>query len=970
MKTVRLFLEEVTEELLYNIVHDNKLITYFTLRSKFKRKTGYQPMEFFGLGNETNCTLPEFLKKIPGLKTGFANVRTTRDDSDFTSENSSDEDGDTKGVYEIFNTTYLKDNGMFVSEYREELLIECCEIMKDDFADVSSCQDANGNTPLHLLAALPGVNYDCNTLLTYLLKAGVNPVAENEDGQTFLHIIFGRYRPRFICTGTVFTNERTNFPKWFLEDRMALLKLVSEKFSQLGITSLVKAQDNYGDTLLHECVSSRNVEKKLIEKLLKLGANVRLPNNNGEVPLHFTSNPSIFKILVKTEPALCRVRNDRDETPVLFNLKMSVNAVFAQTSASKELADQCSVDIKRDRNVTDAMEILENLTSILAENKLANETVWIPDVEGNIAIDVVLIAIRIASYSFSTTLQRRNELQSALVNLLDEMLFNANASDMQRQNKKGQSFLHVLLDMGDDCEHEISRTKHMCLCVQILLDCHIDVNATDSIGRTALDIVHKHLKKGLTLYQKFEKLLTENGAISLTQEMQNLRINDETRKLRMCPKRHLKKAEYLTDPDSDVSVVGKYRYSMQDPIGSGAFSTIFVAIKDENVSSSGNIECRAYALKRLEKAKINPQEIQREITTLLSISGKCENIIKYHESDEDDFFRFIVLDLMDGDLDEFLENDSVSKVPRDDPIILVQVIKQIVNGLAFLHENNLIHRDLKPGNILYTTDSSLHFKIADFGLTKNTSTSSSMTSTKGSGVAGTRCWMAPELVSLKTREHTQKSDIFSLGLVLHYLVTQGKHPFTKRKGERTHVIERKIEEMQMHLDTTLHPEAISFFQVLLAKDPLRRPPANSLNQHPFLWSEGKKIEFLKAVGDQREAEKPAEYRNSELEQCLQKTPIGIKVGQKSWNEAVEDLFEEMTKAWKQKNYRTDKVIDLIRFIRNAYAHRQERSAECQENLENNIFLRKYPSLVLDTFGVVQKLDFDEKRNNIRQALIL
>ena len=65
MKTVRLFLEEVTEELLYNIVHDNKLITYFTLRSKFKRKTGYEPMEFFGLGNETSCTLPELLKKIP-----------------------------------------------------------------------------------------------------------------------------------------------------------------------------------------------------------------------------------------------------------------------------------------------------------------------------------------------------------------------------------------------------------------------------------------------------------------------------------------------------------------------------------------------------------------------------------------------------------------------------------------------------------------------------------------------------------------------------------------------------------------------------------------------------------------------------------------------------------------------------------------------------------------------------------------
>ena len=922
-------------------------------------------------------------KENSGLKTGFANVRTTYDDSDFTSENSSDEDDDTKGVYEIFNTTYLKDNGMFVSEYREKLLIECCEIMKDDFVDVSSCQDANGNTPLHLVAALPGVNYDCNTLVKYLLEAGVNPVAENQHGQTFLHIVFGRYRPRFYWTGAVFTNERTNFPKWFVEDRMALLKLVSEKCSQLGITSLVKAQDNYGDTLLHECVSSRKVDKKLIEKLLKLGANVRSPNNNGEVPLHFTSNPSIFKIFVKTEPALCRVRNDRDETPVLFNLKMSVNAVFAQTSASKELADQCSVDIKKDRNVTDAVEILENLTSILAKNKLANETVWIPDVEGNIAIDVVLIAIRIASYSFSTTLQLRSELQSALVNLLDEMLFGANASDMQHQNKKGQSFLHVLLDMGDDCEHEISRTKHMCLCVQVLLDCHVDVNATDSIGRTALDIVHKHLKKGLTRYQKFAELLTKNGAITmqnfsrhsiLALDMFHLHIDEETRKLRSCPKRHLKAAEFLTDPDRKISIVGKYRYFSEDPIGAGAFSTIFVTIKDENVSSSGDIECRAYALKRLEKAKINRQEIQREITTLLSISGKCENIIKYHDCHEDDFFQFIFLDLMDGDLHEFVENEDVSSVLKKGPTVHVQVAKQIINGLAFLHDQKFIHRDIKPGNILYTADPSLHFKIADFGLTKNVSTFSTIISSRGNaaGMApGTRCWMAPELISMESKEHTQQSDIFSLGLVLHYLFTLGKHPFAKRWEERAHVIERNMEENRIDLNKTLPPEAANFLQVLLRKDPSRRPPAAHLSQHPFLWSEGKKIEFLKAVGDQPEAEKPAEHRNSKLEQLLQKTPTGMEViGRRSWDYAIEDLFDEMTIAWRQKRYRTDKVIDLIRFIRNAYAHRQERSPEFQEDLEENIFLRKYPSLVHDTFGVVQKLDFDEERNNIRLALNL
>ncbi len=83
--------------------------------------------------------------------------------------------------------------------------------------------------------------------------------------------------------------------------------------------------------------------------------------------------------------------------------------------------------------------------------------------------------------------------------------------------------------------------------------------------------------------------------------MSSLSNGNEARKLRSCPKRHLNHAERLTDPTTQ----GKYRYFNQDSIGSGAFSTIFVAIKDENVDSrSGTIECRAYALKRPDKAKI------------------------------------------------------------------------------------------------------------------------------------------------------------------------------------------------------------------------------------------------------------------------------------------------------------------------------------------------------------------------------
>ena len=994
MDSIQLFLKEVTEELLYNIVYDENEIDYRTLSENFELKTGYRPMDFFGLGNKTGRGWLDFIRGIPGVQGSKKIYIEVIPDS----EDSNSEDEDEARVYKVFNTTNLaKASGLLVSvaQYREMILIKCCQIMKDNFADLSSCKDANGNTPLHIIAALPGLTYDCNTLVKYLLQAGVDPLAVNNDGQTFLHIIFGGFQAENVANGGLcFTNKRVGKTIWFVEDTVELLELLSQELSPTHTALFAKAQDKNGNTVLHEWALSTTVqsesieEEKICKKLLKFGASLRIANHSGDVPLHYACTPELFKVFLQ-KGAVCRARNDCDESPVLFILKLSADAAFAQTSAIEQIADQAFVKTTSGSiSVQEALKLLENLKNILLQNKDAKESVWIPDVKGNIAIDLVLIAIRIGSYGLGKTLVTfwAAFLCSSLVQLLNEMLRNATPSDMKRTAKNGQSFLHVLLDMGDNNKHTIVRETYMIQSVEILLGHNVDVNAVDSKGRTPLDIAYKHQDK--SLYKQCADLLIKHGATgkhrrdissslstiiqsSFLSRMSNLRIENETRKLRSCPPRHLNNAKRLTDSYVEVSVVEKYRYSSEVSIGSGAVSSIFVAIKDENVDSlSGAIECRAYALKRMEKAKMNPTEIKREITTLLSLNGKCENIIKCHEAVEDGNFQYLCLDLMDGDLHEFVTNNDVNQVLKSNPATSVQITKEIVNGLMFLHEQKFIHRDLKPGNILYTTDPTLHFKIADFGLTKNTSTSSMMTSTGGSGVAmaaGTRCWMAPELVSMNSKKHTLESDIFSLGLVLHYLHTLGNHPFVN-KSEPAHVIERKIVEKPAKLDQSLHAEVASFLQVLLTKDPLKRPPAAYLNQHPYLWSDRKKIEFLKAVGDQPEATYPAQNPNSALELRLQNTSTGRNVRILSWDQTIGTLYIEMTTAWQRKKYRTDKVIDLVRFIRNAYAHKQERSPQTQQDLVENIFTQVYPSLVLDVFGVVQELKLEKDRSSIREAL--
>ena len=1007
MEPIHRFLQEVTKELLYNIVYKYDEIDYRDLSKIFKEKTGHRPMDFFGYGNKTGQGWLDFIKGIPGIQ-GRKKISIVSDlyyESSDEDSDSEDEDNDSEDedVYKIFNKTFLHVAAetpiypITVARYREMILIKCCILSTYNFANLSHCKDANGNTPLHYIAALPGINYDCDTLVKYLLQAGMDPLTKNNNGQTFLHIIFGRFRVEYVddtSNEVCFINTCVLKTKWFMEERVTLLKLLSENLSSTYTALLANAQNRNGNTVLHDCLLSTTVEEftvedQVCEELLKFGGSLRIPNNFGEVPLHYAYTPELFKIFLQNG-AVCRARNDRDESPVLFILKKSVDLAFAQTSAIVELVHQAFVKTNLSNSVPGGLKLLKNLKNIISQDQNAKKTVWIADVNGNVTINVLLVAIRIGSYDLDTILTWNPVLCSAMVELLIEMLRDASPSDMKWANKRGQSFLHVLLDMGDDNEHVISDEEYIYQSTEILLKHGADVNAVDLQGLSPLDIICKYCNKLPSLYKKCTELLIRHGATGqhdkqnnsssssatnlldrIYRRFSNLSVRNETRKLRSCPKRHFGNAERLTDPGTQVTVLQKYRYSSQNLIGSGAFSSIFVAIKDENVhNESGRIECRAFALKRIEKARMISKDIKREISTLMSISDKCEHIIKYHESFEDENFQYLCLDLMDGDLHEFVTNKEVNKVLKSNPASGVQITKEILDGLVFLHKEKFIHRDLKPGNILYTTDPTMHFKIADFGLTKDTAGSSMISSTGGSSVAmaaGTRCWMAPELVSMKTRDHTQQSDVFSLGLVIHYLLTLGKHPFGI-EDEPAHAIERKIAEMPPKLDKVLGSEVTSFLQILLIKNPSKRPPAAYLNQHPFLWSDKKKIEFLKAVGDQPEAAKPTENPNSELERRLQTTNTGQQIRIFTWDRFIVVIYQEMIRAWKQKNYRTDKVIDLIRFIRNAHAHKQERSPQFRQHLDNNIFTRKFPSLVLDVFDVVQQLKLYKNRSNIREAL--
>jgi serine/threonine protein kinase len=204
------------------------------------------------------------------------------------------------------------------------------------------------------------------------------------------------------------------------------------------------------------------------------------------------------------------------------------------------------------------------------------------------------------------------------------------------------------------------------------------------------------------------------------------------------------------------------RYEIIDELGRGAMGVVYRA-RDTQIG-------RIVALKVIHTANASPQDIDRykqRFRREAQAAGRLSHpgIVTIHDIAEDESGQpYIVMEFIEGKPLNLLLGPTVH-LPLE---LLLDIGIQVAEALEFAHRNGIVHRDIKPPNILITTDG--RAKIADFGIARLEGTELTQEGTS----LGTPSYMSPEQFRGGTIDG--RSDIFSLGAVLYWMLT-GQKPF-------------------------------------------------------------------------------------------------------------------------------------------------------------------------------------------------
>ncbi|XP_052148523.1 mitogen-activated protein kinase kinase kinase 5-like [Oryza glaberrima] len=254
-------------------------------------------------------------------------------------------------------------------------------------------------------------------------------------------------------------------------------------------------------------------------------------------------------------------------------------------------------------------------------------------------------------------------------------------------------------------------------------------------------------------------------------------------------------------------------------IGSGTFGCVYEAANRHTGALCAMKEVNI--IPDDAKSAESLKQLEQEIKFLSQF--KHENIVQYYGSEyiEDRFYIYL----------EYVHPGSINKYVNQHCGAMTESVirsftRHILKGLAFLHSQKIMHRDIKGANLLVDVNGVV--KLADFGMAKHLSTAAPNLSLKG-----TPYWMAPEVVQatlVKDVGYDLAVDIWSLGCTIIEMFT-GKPPWSGLEGPAAMF---KVLHKDPSIPDSLSPEGKEFLRCCFRRNPAERPTASKLLEHPFV----------------------------------------------------------------------------------------------------------------------------------------
>ncbi|GAM20180.1 hypothetical protein SAMD00019534_033550 [Acytostelium subglobosum LB1] len=391
-----------------------------------------------------------------------------------------------------------------------------------------------------------------------------------------------------------------------------------------------------------------------------------------------------------------------------------------------------------------------------------------------------------------------------------------------------------------------------------------------------------------------------------------------------------------SDVEHYERTVGKFKFSRKMIIGRGSNGTLVYK----------GVWC--------DKVPVAVKEMRKGFTTLINnevdiliqltaMSSATDNLVRFFGMEDTEDYIYFATSLCEMSLQELVE----TQMDRFKSMNKQKLINDIINGVRFLHNNNIIHNDLNPRNILFKDN---HLFITDMGLSKMSVETSFAFTHAPSGQGG---YYPAEVIN--NQRKTNSVDIFSLGCLMYYILTDGGHPF----GDNLPLRVSKIIFDQFNIQQlTDQPCATDLITQMIAKDQMTRPTINMVINHPFFWDINKRIMFITCV-----------FHTTQNQPHSFLSTIIVD----HWNKSIDSTLLDQSKS--QYNYNSSK--DLIRCIRNTTQHHHQLFKDAQKKTlffdsqqsAFQYFEQRHPTLIVQLYRRFINTD-DAQSDNLRDYFVV